>query len=740
MADDEFMTEHKCFVFSFEDVEVREREFTVVRAGEALPVEPKAFRVLLFLLRNPHKLISKDELLDAVWNETAVSENSLTRSVALLRRVLGDDTREPRYIATVPTVGYRFLCDVQAKEETPAGSVTADPPSSEGVVAAEEGHTSPPPAANRWKRRSLIAAGAGVSLLILAVAAYFVHGAIVNRAGKASGTASASSRMRMVPLTSLPGKAWGPALSPDGKQLAFLWNGANPNRDDLYVELVGAQTPLRLTHTQSGFICCADWSPDGSEIAFGRCDDHGGAVFVVPALGGTERKITDVVCSFLGAGDPKWTADRESLVLADSCSPGAPGGTLVFSLKTGERRCLHAPPSTDMGDWGPALSPDGKTVAFLRTTTGSMGEVYTVPFAGGNPRRLTFDTACGGDLMWIPDGQSIAFNSNRSGLPVLWRVSAQGGLVEKESVYPGIGSFSNDGRRLAYVEWPGRAGGAPETWRGVLSSEGGHIVSQTRVLASGTGDFGTHISPDGEQIVFESSRSGNSEIWRSNLDGSDPVRLTFTTKGWAGTPRWSPDGKWVVFDFRLGDHSEIHTIDTEGRNEHTIVLGGYDNVVPSWSRDGASIYFASNRTGFWQIWNHDLASGRETHITRNGGFAAFESHDAKTIYYSKFEGGGLWKIPVGGGEEEHITDAPHRGYWGHFAVTESGIYLTDTEAEPRPTIMYYDFQTRQAKPILALDKSPVADVASLTASRDGKTLLYEQVELKSSISMVEYLQ
>ena len=111
------MTEHKCFVFTFADVEVREREYCIVKAGRLSPVEPKAFRVLLFLLRNPHRLIAKDELLDAVWNDCAVSDNSLTRSIALLRRLLGDDTREPRYIATVPTVGYRFLCDVQVAED-----------------------------------------------------------------------------------------------------------------------------------------------------------------------------------------------------------------------------------------------------------------------------------------------------------------------------------------------------------------------------------------------------------------------------------------------------------------------------------------------------------------------------------------------------------------------------------------------------------------------------------------------
>lgn len=111
------MKDHKYLVFSFADVEVREREFSVIKAGKVLTVEPKAFRVLLFLLRKPHTVVTKDELLDAVWNDVSVSENSLTRNIALLRRLLEDDTHEPRYIATVPTIGYRFICDVEVTED-----------------------------------------------------------------------------------------------------------------------------------------------------------------------------------------------------------------------------------------------------------------------------------------------------------------------------------------------------------------------------------------------------------------------------------------------------------------------------------------------------------------------------------------------------------------------------------------------------------------------------------------------
>ena len=100
------MTDDKSHVFRFADVEVHEREFVLVKADIAVQVEPKAFRVLLFLLRNPGKLVTKDEILDAVWNDCSVSDNSLTKNIATLRRLLGDDAREPKRIRTVRGIGY----------------------------------------------------------------------------------------------------------------------------------------------------------------------------------------------------------------------------------------------------------------------------------------------------------------------------------------------------------------------------------------------------------------------------------------------------------------------------------------------------------------------------------------------------------------------------------------------------------------------------------------------------------
>jgi Tol biopolymer transport system component len=281
-------------------------------------------------------------------------------------------------------------------------------------------------------------------------------------------------------------------------------------------------------------------------------------------------------------------------------------------------------------------------------------------------------------------------------------------------------------------------------WRLQLSHAGGRVVSQTRILAPTTPrEDSAQLSPDETQLVFHSARSGTDQIWKSNADGSDALQLTSfdSGSGYPGTPRWSPDGKWIAFDYRLDIHSQIYLMDFEGHNLHAVTSGNYDNNAPGWSRDGKHIYFASDRTREWQIWKHELSTGKETQVTQHGGFLAYESYDAKSLYYSKYEGGGIWTMPVGGGQEERITDALHRGSWGYFAVTDKGIYLLDSDAKGGPAIKYCDFQRRRLSPVVTLQHSPITFYPNLAASRDGRTLFYAQAAFEyNNISMVENFQ
>src|SRR3989454_10006473 len=96
-------------VYQFDGIVINPADFQALRAGVRLEIEPKSFKVLMYLIENRERVVSKDELIEKVWSGTAVTDNALTRVIAQLRRELHDDARQPRYLETVPTVGYRFI-------------------------------------------------------------------------------------------------------------------------------------------------------------------------------------------------------------------------------------------------------------------------------------------------------------------------------------------------------------------------------------------------------------------------------------------------------------------------------------------------------------------------------------------------------------------------------------------------------------------------------------------------------
>jgi hypothetical protein len=168
--------------------------------------------------------------------------------------------------------------------------------------------------------------------------------------------------------------------------------------------------------------------------------------------------------------------------------------------------------------------------------------------------------------------------------------------------------------------------------------------------------------------------------------------------------------------------------------------GDYSNFVPSWSRDGQSIYFGSLRSGSLQLWKQSVHGGGAVQITQHGGFTGFESYDGKTLYYSQADREGIWSIPMSGGAETLVTPAPRTGYWDAWAVSETGLYLIDDDGLPRPTIEFYNFKTRKLTAAMQLENSPLDEDPNLDASRDGRIVLYAQYRPESSIAMVENFQ
>jgi Tol biopolymer transport system component len=497
------------------------------------------------------------------------------------------------------------------------------------------------------------------------------------------------------------------------------------------VKLIDGDSPVRLSQ-DLGLGSALAWSPDGRYIAFGRCPGPSG-IWIVPALGGTERKLVDHYgCEFQGLS---WSPDGKFLTFAGKPSPDEGWSIYRFSLETQQETRLTFPPPHTVGDHIPAFSPDGYRIAFRRISSPHVTEIYVVASEGGEPNRITFDRAFIQGLAWTPDSKSIVFAGHRLGTTGLWRVQAiAGGVVEGIPIAgPMVGSpaISLERNRLAYTQGFLHK----EIWRIELNLSG-KTKPAVPFISSSWGDGAPQFSPDGKKVVFYSARSGAAEVWRCSSDSSDPIQLT-SLGVLSGSPRWSPDGTKIAFDSRPGEHSQILVVDADGGSPQQITSGNYENSVPNWSRDGKWIYFGSNRSGNWQLWRVSVLGGDPIRLTKNNGFFAIESSDGGIIYYTKEYTDGIWQMPVSGGDAKRIVDGPLAS-WGDWAVLDSGIYFINREGATLPsTVRFYDFGTRKLSTIARLNKAIAEEEANFDISPDGKSILYGQVNKSVDIMMVE---
>ncbi|MDR3752042.1 MAG: winged helix-turn-helix domain-containing protein [Terracidiphilus sp.] len=734
------------------------------RNGIPIKLREQSFLILVYLVEHAGEIVSREDLRRLLWpSDTFVDfDHSLNTAMMKLREALGDSTDTPLYIETIPKRGYRFIAPISAVTDSrnvqPRANGDPVAPQKNGMEGQRQ--VIPDPVEKPAVRRRIAFTTVVIGLLLL-VAFWSVWAFWTHRGSGSLATGSqVSSTLAAIPVTTAPGQTLFPAFSPDEKWIAYLWNGPEQNYFDVYVQLLGSGTPNRLTDNKSASVGPPAWSPDGTEIAFSRCDGKNDGVFAVPAMGGSERKLTSLNCIEGGAGSTPvaWLHDGSGLLIADSCSAGGspgpvPSGPVLLTLSTGERHCITDPAAAGEPVWvgGLALSPDGASVAFGGQGAKGCCDLFVIPRTGGKPRQLTFDKQLWNgdvflghynDYMWTPDSKSIVFFSNVTGVPWLWRVPAQGGPIEREAVYPFLGSLSRDGKRLVYSEKTTVQ--LPEIWRADLAAPGGPVLGTRKVIGVQE-EPDAQPTPDGSQLVWTSYRTGFYEVWTSGSNGETPRQLTRLER-MSGTPRWSPDGKWVAFDsYNRGvSVSLIYVVDAQGGNLHAVTDASSLSFVPSWSRDGKSIYFDSlseednSRPRHMAVWKQSLETGKRLQLTHQESFDPLESYDGRTVFFSKYAWPGIWSVPSGGGAESLvIADKPQSGYWGHWAVTTTGLYLLNAEAAPRPKIEFFNFATRRTSPVLTLDKQPLRWFPSLSATADGKTIYYTQWDRQSVIRMME---
>ena len=695
----------------------------LTRGGESVVLAPKTFDLLLILVESQGQLLTKKDLMNALWPDTFVDEANLPFQISTLRKALGEDGAN--WIETLPKHGYRLRAPVNQIKGDSIGPESADRHAESPEPAPSPGHT----------RRNflpwLILAAVALAGIPLAVP-YFRHAIQFAWRGPEN-----TEPLRAVPLTTFPGVVRNPSFSPDGDHVTFWWNGPKQDNPDIYVQQIGAGSPLRLT-TDPRFDYNPVWSPDGRWIAFLRgawsssvFQGGKGELLLIPPLGGPERKLTDVRPDvYVWPPHLAWCPDSNCLVVTDSTGEGRPDALFIVSLETGEKRQLTKPQAPVLGDSHPALSSDGRSLAFRRTVSAAAGELYLLHLASdltvvSEPRRLTPASLNAAYPTWMPDGKEILFSAKGS----LWRMAVPGEsrperlpFVGEDGLMPVV-SRPQPGRplRLVYAH----SFSDVNIWRVETSATGVPAWSPPNMsrLSSTRLDMTPQFSPDGRRVAFGSERSGEREIWLADADGSNAAQLTSMAAPLTGSPQWSSDGQLIAFDSNLEGHYEVYAVPAAGGKPRRVTYGVANNHVPSFSRDGKWIYFSSNRTGEDQIWKVPVSGGEAIQVTHNIGYVAFDFPDGAYVYYTQtpIAPSALWRLPSGGGQPVKVLDGVVSRA---FFVLEKGIYYIDQPAgEAR--LQFFDFAAGRST-IVARNLGRVSN--GLTASRDGRAILYTRVD------------
>ncbi|MEO1728939.1 MAG: winged helix-turn-helix domain-containing protein [Bacteroidota bacterium] len=702
---------------------IRPRAHELVRGTEVVRVEPKPMEVLVCLAARAGHTVTRDELLDAVWPEVFVSESTLSRCVSQLRKVFGDDPQAPRVIETIPRSGYRLIAPV-----TPLtagdGLATAFDGEFEGVVTLDIAPPALPasqpmsavPGKSRAGRLGVVLVG----MVVLTLAALALS-------GRWGGTTL--EPLTVTPFDLEPGVASSAAWSPDGSRVAYVRRSDDGGRPTaaLLVRTSADTPPLRLDDG-TAYVAAPAWSPDGIEIAFVRCADAGCRPYAVPALGGTPRRLAEVLVSPSGIA---WLSDG-SLVVAPRPAEGEPAPLARLDLSTGAVTPLTAPPATARGDWMPTPSPDGRWLAFGRRTVAGGQDLYRLDLADldAPPERLTRDDADLAGVTWTPDGRALLLSSNRTGVYALWRLDPRRGTLTPVSSVPARdpGGPALAGEALIFEEWLFEI----NLWRYDLAD----LEAEPEwLVASSAWDMHPHYSKGGQgeagRLAFVSNRSGPPELWLADADGSRAQRRTQFDGPAVESPRWHPDGRRLVVQTRQDERAVLMLLDAEGGPPQPLTTLDADARHPRWSQDGTSVLFASNRGGTWQLWRVAIEGGTPERIPGTAGAIVGAEGPDGALLVARYGEPGLWRIdpdsdnnPDSREATPLLADLADPLAW--TVADDALVYLAQSDSAQALVRWESGSGQRTERVLPSVQRLPGTPV--LTASADGTVIVFAQVD------------
>ena len=727
-------------LYRFDDVEIDLGNFRVLKAGKSLSLEPKAFNVLVFLVENRGRLIEKKELIDAVWGDAFVTENVLTRVIGQLRKGLGDDVKEARYIETVPTRGYRFIADTVAEGNGAAQTTAAE------ISATVESSATPVSTSIAPTRAGLRPYAIAVIAVIILVAVAAVAISIARSRSISANLQIASSTQ----ITTSSGLSFYPTFSPDATEIAYSTDRGKGF--EVFVrQLAAGGKEVQITSDGEQNLQPA-WSPDGNLIAY--YSRMRGGIWLIPALGGTARKVTEFGSHPAWSRDGKWIAFQSSLLDdfgADAMGANPTSTVWVVRTDGTDLRQLTTLGNPDGGHGSPSWSPDGKHIVFASSLSGQSKGVWAIGADGTGLTQLVATSFGHYDPVYTPDGNSVVYGAVAVGHDFgLWQVhvspdtSAAVGPPTEITNSGGTRlknlAFSSDGKKLIYaaVSLTGSLVSLPISKSAEPAGEPVTLTSEV-----GCREILPSISPDGSRIAFVSchGRAGISQqIWIMNLDGSNLQQLTFPPSTGA-FPSWYPDGRRILVSTWNGSDGNVISVDADTREQKVIMKIGRDSMGPELSPDGRQGVMFFSENGIINTWVLDMETGQKKQITFDKEMAAYPSWspDGKFIAYqiARGEDNGIFILPSTGGAPTQITPI-HGQHWSYsWSPDGDKVIFARPGDDLNWNIWSVSRSTKIEKQLTHYTKRN-AFVRYPATSPKGNQIVYEYTETTGNIWMMEF--
>jgi serine/threonine-protein kinase len=615
------------------------------RGATEIALPPRVLGVLELLVERAGEVVTRQELIDNVWNEAFVTDTSLAEAISFLRQSLGDDPQSPTYIQTIHRRGYRFVAPVVDAGGSPRASfdVPAAGAIPESSVSPSIGGFLVP-----WSAAALCA--------ILAAAALwqFTHLPSPN---------PPVVRVRLDPSTGTTFDPRSPALALAADAAAVAWSACDTTACRLYIRDLDRLDARPIAGTEDA--AAPFFSPDGRWVGFFA----GGKIKKVARAGGLPIALTDAPQAF-GA---TWFDDGH-IVFASS----AHGGLMRVSDRGGEAESLTMPSATagEIGHAWPAVVPGGRALLFTVATSpidGAPGRVAIMPLGAdgaGHAWRTVIDVA---DAARPVTDDGIAFSRGNELHAAAFdrtRLTLAGAelVVIGERVSRG---FAVSAGALAYLEqsdstspaleWLSPPGGPPIATglsslrepslsldaRRVAGVEGDQAGTDIRVgdVARGATTRLTHggvnVSPvwsgDNATVFYASSKGGAFEVWARDGSGVTPARPVLSA---ADRQRHvfpssvSRDGSLLAYTETGGPgRGDVGILPLRGGTAQRVVETPFDEMNGMLSPDGRMLAYQSDESGRWEIYLMRVADRHRSGISTGGGTAPFWSPDGRTLHY-----------------------------------------------------------------------------------------------------------